>query len=194
MNDIRRDRKIHAERIMHFLDINENDVVVDFGSGVGFIAEWIAPRAQKVFCLDIGQHHIDYTRNYLRAHANVECHLIEYANLSSLIGRGVTKFYASAVFIHFCLWDIAIHLRRIHEIIAPRGKAYVNIMNSDGLDVMSQPLFATQLAQYERVLSPIYLVTWNSGSAVKSIAEHIGFSVESVWVAPEGNTGMLFSR
>jgi len=194
MDEIRQGRKTHAERIIRFLDISENDVVVDFGSGVGFIAEWIAPHAQKVFCLDIGKHHVEYTRNYLQSHANVECHLIEYANFSSLIGRGVTKFYASAVFIHFCLWDIAIHLRRIHDILVPGGKAYINIMNSDGLDVMRQPLFATQLAQYERLLSPIYLVTWNSGSAVKSIAEYIGFSVESVWSAPEGNTGLVFSR
>jgi len=90
--------------------------------------------------------------------------------------------------------DIAIHCEESMTSLSRVGKAYINIMNSDGLDVMRQPLFATQLAQYERLLSPIYLVTWNSGSAVKSIAEYIGFSVESVWSAPEGNTGLVFSR
>jgi len=74
------------------------------------------------------------------------------------------------------------------------GCAYANIMNSDGLNLMAQPLFRTQLERYERIRSPTYLVTWNSAAAVTSVAESIGFSVEPVWSAPEGNTGLLFRR
>ena len=53
IEEIRRDRKVHAERIAGFLDLGPNDIVVDFGSGVGFIAEWIAPRVRQLLCLDI---------------------------------------------------------------------------------------------------------------------------------------------
>jgi cyclopropane fatty-acyl-phospholipid synthase-like methyltransferase len=194
IDDIRRDRRAHADRIMGFLDVGPEDVVVDFGSGVGFIAEWIAPRARRVLCLDIGEHHLEYTRRHLSGHPNVEFHLISYADLSCLRGKGVTKFFASAVFIHFNLWDIAVHLRRIFDVLDEGGRAYANIMNSDGLDVMAQPLFRTQLERYERSRSPTYLVTWNSAAAVTSVAESIGFSVEQVWSAPEGNSGLLFRR
>src|SRR4051812_11558502 len=82
IDDIRRDRRTHAERIMSFLDAGPNDVVVDFGSGVGFIAEWIAPRVRQVLCLDIGEHHLDYARRHLAGHSNVEFHLISYGDLS----------------------------------------------------------------------------------------------------------------
>jgi ubiquinone/menaquinone biosynthesis C-methylase UbiE len=192
INEIRRARKTHAERIMRFLDINRNDVVVDFGSGVGFIAEWIAPHVKQILCLDIGEHHLDYTRKHLAAHSNVECHLINYGDLSCLCNRNVTKFFSSAVFIHFNLWDITIHLQKLYNVLPVGAKAYINIMDSDGLDLLHQPLFNAQLDSYKKSHSPRYLVTWNSGSAVRSIAQSIGFSVEQVWSANQGNSGLLF--
>ena len=194
VDDIRRNRQVHAERIMRFLDINKDDVVVDFGSGVGFIAEWIAPRVRKLLCLDVGENHLEYASNHLKKHANIEFHLIDYGDLSSLRGSGVNKFFASAVFIHFNLWDITIHLRKLHGLLPDGGLAYMNIMDSDNLDLLRQPLFNSQLQAYERSRSSTYLVTWNSGSAVRSIAETIGFSVTQVWSAEQGNSGLLFSR
>ena len=51
IDDIRRDRGIHADRIMGFLDVGPEDVVVDFGSGVGFSTDCAprpSPRCNKV--------------------------------------------------------------------------------------------------------------------------------------------------
>jgi len=49
VEEISRGREAHADRISKWLNLNSQDRVIDLGSGVGFIAQHVAPRVNHLF-------------------------------------------------------------------------------------------------------------------------------------------------
>jgi len=194
IDTIRHDRKLHAERLSSWLDLQPDDRVIDLGSGVGFIAEHIAPRVAHLYCMDIGKHHIRYTAEYLKNFKNITCIHMNYCDFSAVESARITKIYASAVFIHFNLLDIVIYLEAVHKLLSPGGLFHLNIMEAEKLDIYENQLFRQSLERYRETHSAAYLVTWNCFEAVSSAAEKIGFSVRRTHEWEGGNTGLLLEK
>ncbi len=53
LDAIVKSRHARADRIINLLRIGSDDVVLDLGSGLGFVAEKIAPRCSYLHCADI---------------------------------------------------------------------------------------------------------------------------------------------
>lgn len=194
IDEIRKNRQNHAQRLSEWLDISSNDRVIDLGSGVGLVAEHIAPMVDHLYCMDISAHHIKYTASRLKRFNNVTCIHMNYADFGEVVDAGITKIYSSDVFIHFNLWDICIYMEAIYQLLPHGGMFYFNFMNAEKLNIHENRLFKTNLDKYRKSLSSGYLVTFNSLIVVNNMASQLGFSVKQTREYPEGNTGLLLTK
>src|SRR5262245_37617482 len=93
LDKIRSERKRIADFVDSFLHFDRNDIVVDLGSGTGFVARHIAPRVKHVHCMDISKDFAAFCAKELEEFANVSVHLMDYADFS-MISERPTKVYS----------------------------------------------------------------------------------------------------
>src|SRR5262249_22541868 len=109
----------HARKpeIMSRLGLTATDRVLDLGSGMGFIAEVIAPEVERLYCADLSSTYLSDCRRRVASLGNVECHQLGYADLSALYGRRISKVYSTLLFIHFNFYDFVLYLRELHKVL-----------------------------------------------------------------------------
>jgi ubiquinone/menaquinone biosynthesis C-methylase UbiE len=110
------------------LDLRGDERVLDFGSGVGtparFLAERLLPGGGKVTCVDVSRRFMDAARQRLKKYPNVEF------KLGALPSLGLPAHSYDAVLIHFVLHEIPPSQRRetIHrlsEALVPDGRVFI---------------------------------------------------------------------
>jgi hypothetical protein len=176
LDDIRRDRMRYASTIAEWLSIDTNDIVLDLGSGCGFMGRAIAPTVRHLHCADISPKFLAFCADELSEFPNVTTHLVPYGDLSSLRGAGITKIYSSAVFIHFNFYDIVIYLNALNEILPIGGMVFFDFLDPAGLTKARQSLFHRHLSYYFDDRAQIAtLIQYNSLEAVHAAAELTGF-------------------
>lgn len=112
LDRIRSERQAVADFIGSFLHFDKSDIVVDLGSGTGFVARYVAPKVKHVHCMDISKDFAAFCTNELGEFGNVSVHVMDYADFS-MIRERPTKIYAHGVFIHFNFYDMSVYLRNI---------------------------------------------------------------------------------
>jgi cyclopropane fatty-acyl-phospholipid synthase-like methyltransferase len=128
---VAKDRYKRADRIYKFLKLNGNDVVLDMGSGMGFMAERIAPRVRQLHCADISESFLAMCKSRTGQHKNIETHQISYADLRGLKGKGINKIYSALMFIHFNFYDFTFYLKELHEVLEPGGLFFFDYNDGD---------------------------------------------------------------
>src|SRR5262245_9967667 len=113
------------------LQLNREDTVLDLGSGLGYIAEVIAPDVRRLHCCDISPSFLADCRERLRAHPNVECHQMGYADLSPIYGKGINKAYSTLLFILFNFYDILFYLQELNKVLDRGGLLYFDYMDAE---------------------------------------------------------------
>jgi cyclopropane fatty-acyl-phospholipid synthase-like methyltransferase len=124
----RHDRADHIHGLMKF---DRDDIVLDMGSGMGFMAERIAPKVKKLHCADISESFLAMCKSRTARNANVETHLISYADLKALKGKGINKVYSALLFIHFNFYDFTFYLKELHEVLEPGGMLFFDYNDGD---------------------------------------------------------------
>jgi len=179
LDEIREYKKNESKFLLDALKPNACDRVIDLGSGFGFIARVVAPLVERVWCLDISSEFLECAKEELRGFANVEFQQMDFADLRFLAGKGITKGYANAVFIHFNFFDITLYLRQLFEILEPGGLFVFGMSDTDTLDITSDRYFGVVLEKYkENRRSPV-LMHWNSAKAACRAAEAVGFRAKN---------------
>ena len=81
IDEIREQRYRVGKRICTGAGVTSNDVVVDIGSGCGFVTRAACEMAGEVHCVDVSKEFLDFTRDELSCFDNVRFHHIDYGHI-----------------------------------------------------------------------------------------------------------------
>jgi cyclopropane fatty-acyl-phospholipid synthase-like methyltransferase len=175
---IRLDKVRDAKFICAQLGLNRESIVLDLGSGMGFVADYMATVAKEVHCADISRTFLGICQKTLAHRKNTFFYHIPYADLSTLAGKNIQFVYALGVFIHFNLFDIHFYLEELYKLLPSGGKVLLDFAAADHID-FSESSHYTQTAKCyreNRSQLPI-LMQWNSFSAMEKVLNHVGFKL-----------------
>jgi cyclopropane fatty-acyl-phospholipid synthase-like methyltransferase len=180
---IAKNRYERADHIADLLDIGPRDVVLDLGSGMGFMAERLASRCLWLHCADVSETYLVDCRKRVAPFSNVETHLIPYANLAALDRKGVSKIYSALLFIHFNFYDLTYYLREAHRILNAGGLFFFDYNDGDvfrydnKLDSFNEHLRDYRKRRLEWIFGCMQMM---SGTALRNLVPQIGFEVVSI--------------
>lgn len=184
-SEIDQTKSFEASKVLQYLDVKENDTVLDIGSGLGHIAYNIAPYCKKLVCIDISKSFLSEAENKLKKYSNVEYKHINHGVFNT---DKVDKAYALAVFIHFNIYDVAIYLQEVYKTLNDNGKFIFNFLDAQYLDC-TDDTFVRHKLSYTLDRNKIFnLINYNSFLAIKNMSEKIGFTFE---VLEQGKQPMI---
>lgn len=181
LDEIRTSRAHWGKRYAKFLEIGHEDVVLDIGSGCGFVTRPIVELAKHVICADISPAFLHYCRNELDSYDNVEFHQIQYGEFPDISDNSLDCIFSSAVFIHFNMYDFEIYLKEAKRMLKVGGRLAFDFLNADVLQ-LSQRTFRQCADNFAKGREKYIfnIVKPFSATALKNITEQLGFELKEL--------------
>ncbi len=130
--DIIRQNKLEiAHYISNQLNLKKTDVVLDLGSGCGYLAKPISHLVEKVICCDISEDFLKYAKNECREVENIEFHLVQNYKLKPLLNSSLDAAYSFNVFIHLNTYQIYAYLKEMARVLKADSLFIFDIMSTD---------------------------------------------------------------
>lgn len=179
IDEIRDSRKEYASIFSKMVDLNQNDTVVDLGSGCGFGTYWLSMKAGQVIACDISETYLNFAAEQCADRDNIKFMKIENRKFDQIGDASVSKIIAMSAFIHMNLYDIYYYFQEFSRILKPSGLVCIDIADADSLDFENpsnkENIFLTAADLYYRESSPLSgLINWNSERSVENIARAHG--------------------
>jgi cyclopropane fatty-acyl-phospholipid synthase-like methyltransferase len=189
----------HARKpeIMARLSLQKQDIVLDLGSGLGFIAEVIAPEVSKVHCCDISANFLNDCKQRTQQLSNIECHKIEYADLSAAYGKHINKAYSTLLFIHFNFYDIVYYLQELNKVLVRGGLLYFDFNDGERYRLDNKDdSFQEHIALYKRARESWVFGCMHMTSAriLEKLAPQLGFCIIGHWTTNTAFSQMLLEK
>lgn len=176
---IRENRYRYGKKICRILKVNENDIVMDIGSGCGFVSRAASEIAKQVHCLDISQDFLDFTRNELGEFDNTQFHKIDYGRFADIPDNHATKIFSTAVFIHFNYYDILFYMIEINRTLQTGGHFFLEIIDADTLNLETMAGIKNNITKYTNEdRGDAQLMHPHSLTGFIHLAKQLGFEVE----------------
>jgi ubiquinone/menaquinone biosynthesis C-methylase UbiE len=195
IDEIRKHLGGYGRQVAEALSLTQNDVVLDMGSGCGFMARAIAPQVKQIHCADINADFLAFCKHELADIRNVAYHQIEYSEFSSLHGLGINKVYSTSVWIHFNFYDMVLNLRALNVLLPLGGMLYFDFLDACSIKSGDRRGFSAALQSYaanrERIA---LLMQYNSTNIVETAAELTGFSVRRILPVAQECYSAVFAK
>lgn len=179
LDEIVKNKAVESQNVIKHLQLNNNDVVVDLGSGCGFIAASVSEVVNTVLCVDISDTFLEYNKKINQNKTNIEYYQIDFGNLTGI--KPFNKLYANTVFTQFNLYDCFVYLDEIYKILPKDGKFMFDIFNIATLDIHDNR-WMRNVNRYKEdrntVFSSIY---YHNPIDIVNIAKQIGFKIKSLF-------------
>jgi putative AdoMet-dependent methyltransferase len=118
-----RDIEKECLAIMDDVQLASDDILIDFGCGTGVMARLAAERCQKVVAVDVSKAMLDYARSKTSA-PNVTFAHAGYLTFEHE-GEAPAVINSSLSFHHLPDFWKGIALKRIYDLLAPRGRFFM---------------------------------------------------------------------
>ncbi len=182
LDEIRISRGGYGHTVAKRMRLGRDDIVMDIGSGCGFVGRTIAPQVRGLHCVDLSPDFLRYCEKELAEFDNVRCHLIDYADYSVVKDAGVNKVYSTAVWIHFNYYDFFHNLTALRDVLQKGGEIYLDYADPAGLKDGDGRIFGEHSRGYRANRESIFnLVQYNGESAVNAVLESTGFELVERW-------------
>jgi hypothetical protein len=182
IDDIRLSRAGYGRTIARRMMLGRDDVVVDIGSGCGFVGRAIAPVVRRLHCCDISADFLAFCAEELSEFPNVSTHRMHYADFSVLAHAGINRAYSSAVWIHFNFYDLYHYLNGLRDVLPVGGQLYFDYADPEGIEGPDKDAFMRHAAKYKENRESIFgLLNLNSLAAIKSLLGPLGYELRNRW-------------
>jgi len=181
------------------LALAKNDRVIDLGSGMGYLAEVVAPKVRELVCIDISSSFLEHAkaRHAEKGLRNVEHVLTEYADFSKQVTRRANKIYSLLLFIHFNDFDFLYYLVECNRVLEMGGLLYFDMNDGDRFRLKDPAdSFNTHIPVYKR-----NRVNWIFGcmhlcslTMLRNLAPQLGFQLETTWFGTTSFTQVLLRK
>jgi len=181
------------------LALTRNDRVIDLGSGMGYLAEVVAPKVRSLVCVDISSSFLERAkaRHAEKSLQNVEYVLTEYADFSKQIQQRATKIYSLLLFIHFNDFDFIYYLVECNRVLEPGGLLYFDMNDGDRFKLQDPAdSFNRHIPLYKpnRVNWIFGCMHLGSLTMLRNIAPQVGFQVETTWFGTTSFSHVLLRK
>jgi ubiquinone/menaquinone biosynthesis C-methylase UbiE len=175
---IREAKRERARYLAQQIGWHGDSVVLEVGSGMGLTSRHVATMVKRLYCSDISASFLDIARRECAGIDNIEFIWIEHEPAEFAFEDGYfDTVFSDAVFIHLNIYDIYWYFSEFQRLVKPQGKVFINIMNASNIELPK----LSQMAGFYRkdVTSLKRLLSWHSIDAVRTIAAHFGFRLQS---------------
>ena len=154
--------------------------VIEIGPGAGIMSNWLLPKIEHLYCIDISKSILNYCKEQHTKYNNVSYNLIEKLEFPNL--KDIDFVYSQSVFIHLSILDFYLYFKELHKVLKPNGLIYIDIIDCDveeftlEEDEFQRQLFHLQ-KEYKKGVTTLYHV--NSSNALNKVAKELGY--ELVW-------------
>lgn len=182
-----RDMEAEALQVLDAIQIEDTDVVIDFGSGTGTFAILASKRCRRVHAVDVSQAMIDYARSKASEHAvtNIQFHQAGFLTYEH-DGPPVDIIVTTLAFHHLPDFWKGIALKRLNALLKPGGQfymhdviieepdaieniaAFINMLSKKGgqpVKVGTEKHFKEEFSTYDWVMDGLFT---RSGFSIKS--------------------------
>lgn len=179
---IRAARGAYGHTVAYRMALKKSDIVMDIGSGCGFVGRSISPYVKQLYCADLSASFLNFCTRELADLPNVATQLITYADFTPLKGKGINRAYSTAVWIHFNFYDVYHYLKGLNAILPIGGTVYFDYADPDGIRLGEGNLFRDHSAGYKSDRSTIAIqLNYNSLDAIKAALDLTGFALDQWW-------------
>lgn len=194
MNEIRQTKIQIAQMIYSHLNLKENATVVEIGSGLGIMANWMASKVAHVHCCDVSASFLEVAKEECKNQKNTSFHLLKKNNLEFAANESIDAVYSYNVFIHLNLYDIFMYFRDFKRALKVGGKVWFDIANADLFSSEVPKLFHEMAGLYEKSPQNVaLLVHYISPSGIIGIAQYFGFNTKTP-VQKIGQSMLIFTK
>jgi ubiquinone/menaquinone biosynthesis C-methylase UbiE len=179
--EIREERRAYARKFLRLGGVNQNQAVIDLGSGCGFGTGAIAECAGQVEACDISPAFLEFARRECAGHSNIRFHQVQPRDLSPIADHSIDTVISMSVFIHLNLYDMACYFSEFRRVLKPGGKIVFDFADANRLfrrfrNHGNDQLFREHTGYYkENPASLAGLVQFNSAAGIKQVAIDAGF-------------------
>lgn len=172
-----------------FVGINNSDIVLEIGCGVGRVGKILSPRCSRWIGTDISGHMLQYAAERLKGLPNVELIELSTVGLKEVSDASVTVVYCTVVFMHLYEWDRYKYIQEAFRVLKPGGRCFF-----DNVDITSNQgwkLF-TDGVSFDIDNRPAHLSMVSTGEELQAYALRAGFKDVTVhrwddlWVGVTG--------
>jgi cyclopropane fatty-acyl-phospholipid synthase-like methyltransferase len=136
-----------AERIFKLLSAKCSNHVLEIGSGLGIHTAFFAERASRVYTVDVSDGFSEYFNRFCGNRQNVTRIVSRFfPMLSGIKDATLDCAFATAVFCHLHVYDIALYFEELKAKLRPGAVFYINFQNSDNFELTD--VFTRYLENY----------------------------------------------
>jgi cyclopropane fatty-acyl-phospholipid synthase-like methyltransferase len=194
-----RSRRARLSEVITRLKLSSQDHAIDLGSGMGYLAEMIAPRVKTLTCVDISSSFLERAkaRHETKGLKNVDYVLTEYADFSKSLPRKATRIYSLLLFIHFNYYDFLYYLVECNRALEPGGLVYLDFNDGDRFKLQDPAdSFNSHIPLYKknRVNWIFGCMHMGSLTMLRNIAPQLGFQIDASWFGTTAFTQVLLRK
>jgi cyclopropane fatty-acyl-phospholipid synthase-like methyltransferase len=125
-----------AEHIFQGLAATRSDHVLEIGSGLGLHTAFFAERTSHVYTVDVSDGFTEHFDRFCGDRQNVTRIVSAFfPMLSGIQDAELDCAFATAVFCHLHVYDVALYFEELKAKLKPGGRLYVNFQNSDNFEL-----------------------------------------------------------
>ena len=100
--------------------------VIEIGPGAGIMSNWLLPKIEHLYCIDISKSILNYCKEQHTKYNNVSYNLIEKLEFPNL--KDIDFVYSQSVFIHLSILDFYLYFKELYKVLKPNGLMLMNLL------------------------------------------------------------------